>query len=250
MNLLDLNIVDIISQNKNLQIAKSDNHAIIFALDNIEVSVDNKCYNIDSSKLLFIEQNQEVVISSGNNNYFIINFKGEIVSDIFKLNIVQKEDILIDISDELIKTLFDMFSYYQKHNQINLYLLGLFYQVIHFVDEYISKNSDALNQNDHVKTAIKYMEIHYFQNICIVDIASACQLNPNYLTNLFQKEMGISPIQYLISIRMSYAKNLLLTRRYTLQEIGLRVGYKTASYLSQAFKKYYGISPKEFLINI
>ena len=90
MNLLDLNIVDIISQNKNLQIAKSDNHAIIFALDNIEVSVDNKCYNIDSSKLLFIEQNQEVVISSGNNNYFIINFKGEIVSDIFKLNIVQK----------------------------------------------------------------------------------------------------------------------------------------------------------------
>ena len=142
-----------------------------------------------------------------------------------------------------------MFSYYQKHNQINLYLLGLFYLIIHFIDEYINKNDVSLNENAHIKTAIKYMEIHYAQNIGIVDIASACRLNPNYLTNLFQKEMKISPVQYLISIRMLHAKNLLLTRRYTLQEIGLRVGYKTASYLSQAFKKFYGISPKEFLIN-
>lgn len=248
MNLLDLSIIDIVSQNKNVQIAL-DNHAIVLALDNIEVNVDNKRYEIDSSKLLFIEQNQGMSVLSNGGNYFIINFKGEIVSEIFKLNIVQKQDVLIGINDELRKTLFDMFSYYQKHNQINLYLLGLFYQVIHFIDEYINKNDVSLNENAHIKTAIKYMEIHYAQNIGIVDIASACRLNPNYLTNLFQKEMKISPVQYLISIRMLHAKNLLLTRRYTLQEIGLRVGYKTASYLSQAFKKFYGISPKEFLIN-
>lgn len=248
MNLLDLSIVDIVSQNKNVQIAL-DNHAIVLALDNIEVNVDNKHYEIDSSKLLFIEQNQGMSVLSNGSNYFIINFKGEIVSEIFKLNIVQKQDVLIGINDELRKTLFDMFSCYQKHNQINLYLLGLFYQVIHFIDEYISNNIVSLNENAHIKTAIKYMEIHYAQNIGIVDIASTCRLNPNYLTNLFQKEMKISPVQYLISIRMLHAKNLLLTRRYTLQEIGLRVGYKTASYLSQAFKKFYGISPKEFLIN-
>ena len=248
MNLLDLSIIDIVSQNKNIQIAL-DNHAIVLALDNIEVNVDNKHYEIDSSKLLFIEQNQGMSVLSNGNNYFIIYFKGEIVSEIFKLNIVQKQDVLIGINDELRKMLFDMFSYYQKHNQINLYLLGLFYQVIHFIDEYINKNDVSLNENAHIKTAIKYMEIHYAQNIGIVDIASACRLNPNYLTNLFQKEMKISPVQYLISIRMLHAKNLLLTRRYTLQEIGLRVGYKTASYLSQAFKKFYGISPKEFLIN-
>ena len=249
MNLVDLKIVDIITQNKNFRKNEVDNHSIIFALDNVEVKVCDKSYKLDSNKLLFIEQNQEIQVLSKTAAYFIVGFNGELVSKLFNLDIIQKKNILIDVNDELKKVLFEMFSYYQKTNCINLYILGLFYQVVHFINGYINSDGEQVDNNAHIKHAIRYMEINYAQNIGIVDIASACKVNPNYLTNLFQREIGVSPIQYLISIRMAHAKNLLLARRYTLQEIGLRVGYKTASYFSQAFKKFYGLSPKEFLIN-
>ena len=249
MALVDLNIVDIITQNKNIKLNDVDSHLIVFSLDDIEVKVDNDRYKVDSSKLLFVEQNQEISVLSNNVSYFIINFKGEIVADLFNLDIVGKKNIFVDINDDLRKVLFDIFSYYQKNNCINLYILGLFYQVVYFINNQLIQENTFINENVHIRHAIRYMEINYAQNIGIIDIASACKLNPNYLTNLFQKELGVSPIQYLISIRMSHAKNLLVARRYTLQEIGLRVGYKTASYFSQAFKKFYGMSPKEFLIN-
>ena len=93
MDLVDLKIVDIIMQNKNFRKNEVDNHSIIFALDNVEVKVCDKSYKLDSNKLLFIEQHQEIQVLSKTAAYFIVGFKGELVSKLFNLDIIQKKDI-------------------------------------------------------------------------------------------------------------------------------------------------------------
>lgn len=246
MKFTDLNVISAIKQTKDFHLANSDCHLFIFSSDKIEVIVEEKIYFLDSDNVLFVESNQNINILSDGGAYNLIFFNGELATDVFNLNVIEKQTLAIGIDDDLKKTLLEFIDSYQDRNRVDLYILGLFYQILFFVDKQVGT---SVYENNHIKTAIKYMEVNYMQNIGIVDIASSCRLSPNYLTNLFDRELGVSPIQYLIGIRMTHAKNLLITRRFTLQEIAIRVGYKTASYLSQSFKKFYGISPKEFLNN-
>lgn len=74
--------------------------------------------------------------------------------------------------------------------------------------------------------------------------------NYDYLRKLFQKEMGLTPLKYMIDLRMKRAKSMLAaarTREYTVAEVAERCGFSDALYFSRVFKKYYGCSPSEFI---
>jgi YesN/AraC family two-component response regulator len=65
----------------------------------------------------------------------------------------------------------------------------------------------------------------------------------DYLRKLFKKEVGISPLEYLTSLRMRSAETLLTamwTNEYSVTEIAQMCGYEDAQYFSRVFKKYYG----------
>lgn len=54
---------------------------------------------------------------------------------------------------------------------------------------------------------------------------------------------GVSPINYLILIRLQQARQLLMTEEYPIKEIARAVGYEDAYHFSKSFKKQYGVSP-------
>lgn len=71
----------------------------------------------------------------------------------------------------------------------------------------------------------------------------------DYLRKLFKKEVGMSPLEYMTSLRMKNAERLLTTfwtSGYTISEIGQMCGFENALYFSRVFKKYYGCSPSKF----
>lgn len=74
--------------------------------------------------------------------------------------------------------------------------------------------------------------------------------NENYLKKLFKKEVGISPQQYLINIRLTHAVKLLTThdreQALSVTKIAYACGYDDPLYFSRSFKTRYGISPKAF----
>ncbi len=74
----------------------------------------------------------------------------------------------------------------------------------------------------------------------------------DYLRRIFKKEIGMSPLEYMTSLRMKNAERLLTTHWMNgcaISEIARMCGYTNALYFSRVFKKYYGCSPTQFLQN-
>ena len=95
-----------------------------------------------------------------------------------------------------------------------------------------------------VQQIMKYMENHYKEKISLDQIAENMYLSPFYISKLFKSETGDTPINYLISLRMEKAKELLdQNSTLSIQEAAAAVGYEDAYHLSKLFKKYYGLSP-------
>lgn len=63
----------------------------------------------------------------------------------------------------------------------------------------------------------------------------------------FKQIYGDSVYGFLFDYKMEYARKMLETGRYNVNEVGLRVGYSTASHFITAFKKKYGTTPKKYL---
>ena len=105
----------------------------------------------------------------------------------------------------------------------------------------LSKN--AKRKQYLVNHAIYYLENHHTQEITLEQLADTLYVSPTYLSKVFKESTGMSPINYLIQVRLKHAKELLANEQLTIREISQAVGYQDAYHFSKLFKKYYGVSP-------
>ena len=96
---------------------------------------------------------------------------------------------------------------------------------------------------DYVK---HYIDVNYASELNLDALATATYMNKYYLSHMFKKTYGISPISYLIEKRISVSKFLLETTNYSIGQIAQIVGFNSSSYFSQIFKKRTGITPSEY----
>lgn len=91
-----------------------------------------------------------------------------------------------------------------------------------------------------------YIDSHYNEKIALDDLAERFYLNKFYLTRLFREQYGSTIVSYLLSLRISRAKELLRFTDLPVEEVGAQCGMPEANYFSRAFRKIEGISPSEF----
>ena len=97
-----------------------------------------------------------------------------------------------------------------------------------------------------VTRAIRYISQHLYQPCRVKDIAVQVRLNAQYFSELFKKEVGISPAAYIRKQKMEEAANLLTQSEASVGEIAEILGYCNASYFIHEFKREYDITPKNF----
>ena len=68
----------------------------------------------------------------------------------------------------------------------------------------------------------QYMEQHYAENITVSRLAKLGYVSPSCFNRRFKKEVGITPIEYLISIRIKCAKILLRRKEIPMTDIAMR----------------------------
>lgn len=102
----------------------------------------------------------------------------------------------------------------------------------------------SINKKYIVQRIMGYMESHYQEKISLDRIAANMYLSSYYISKLFKSETGDTPINYLISLRMKKAREMLDdSSEISIQSVAAAVGYEDAYHFSKLFKKYYGISP-------
>lgn len=140
----------------------------------------------------------------------------------------------------------------QPYQELEIKLLTT--QFLIFILREIENQSLALapiNQKERKNTALAnsikyYLEAHHSEDISLDSLSSSMYISPTYMSKLFKQETGDSPINYLISVRMEKAKELLTNQELTIKEVATSVGYQDAYHFSKLFKKWTGTSPREF----
>ena len=94
-----------------------------------------------------------------------------------------------------------------------------------------------------VNSLMQYMNENYMNQISLETISKKIYLSPAYISKVFKEETGETPINYLIKIRLSKAREMLMTGGLSVKSVARAVGYDDAYYFSKLYKKYHGIAP-------
>ena len=105
----------------------------------------------------------------------------------------------------------------------------------------------AGNPNILIQRVRTYIERHYCEQISLSEVADLMDVNPTYLSSIFESEQGESYSKYVLRLRIERAALLLRTHPVgNISDIATDVGYLSAKHFISVFKKYYGMTPSEF----
>ena len=101
-------------------------------------------------------------------------------------------------------------------------------------------------QRNAILSAKTYMDFNFNSDISLEDIANSIHMSPNYFHKLFTSTCGISPLQYLTSIRIEKAKSELMYSERSIAQIADSCGFNSYTYFCTVFKRNCGVTPGEF----
>jgi len=126
----------------------------------------------------------------------------------------------------------------QTKEQLN----HLFRTVLSMRDNVLQKKNSFL-----LKEAEEYIRSNYArEDMSLNTAAASVNLSPNHFCSLFSQEEGQTFIEFLTSVRMKKAKELLRSTNMKTTEIAFAVGYRDPHYFSYLFKKTQDCTPREF----
>lgn len=94
--------------------------------------------------------------------------------------------------------------------------------------------------------AADYMKKNYSQMDGIAQAAAHCQVSQSHLTRCFQAQLGTTPLNYLLNIRLENAIFLLLNTEDSVDSIARSCGFSCGNYFSKVFRKHMKVSPMEY----
>jgi len=98
-----------------------------------------------------------------------------------------------------------------------------------------------------IRKARAFIEENYSDsNVTLHDVASHVALSNNHFCTVFSQEMGVTFTEYLTSVRIAKARELLATTSMRTGDVAYAVGYNDPHYFSYLFKKNTGLSPRDY----
>ena len=90
------------------------------------------------------------------------------------------------------------------------------------------------------------LPVYQGERIALQELAEAFEVSPNYLSQIFKKNMDMGISEYVTMQKINESKHLLKETNMKIYEISDSLVFESAFYFSKVFKKMTGIAPKDF----
>jgi AraC-like DNA-binding protein len=113
-------------------------------------------------------------------------------------------------------------------------------------DRLAAANKSKRFVDSSIRGIMEQMHTEYGKHWSIDEMARQCSLSPNRFMHKFKAQTGLSAMDYIITIRMDKAKDLLANSSLSIKEISNLIGYENPLYFSRLFSKVEGLSPRDY----
>lgn len=114
-------------------------------------------------------------------------------------------------------------------------------QTVKSIDE-----SSLLSSNNPMSDVIEYIRKNLNETISLKNLSDKACMSTTSFYRFFKRELGMSPIEFVINERIKHAKRLLKNPSIQINEVCYMSGFDDCNYFIRLFKKYEGITPKQY----
>jgi AraC-like DNA-binding protein len=149
-----------------------------------------------------------------------------------------------------IDLLWSIYTDIQVHEERDLHALtAKVFQWILSTDKYLKKPNLLTShiKNEKLHIAIQFMKDNlHDNNLSLDNVAAHIGVSKHHLCRLFQKNINLSPFEYLRRRRIELSASKLKTTDLTINQIAIDTGFDNASYFGKVFRSYFGVSPLSY----
>lgn len=107
-------------------------------------------------------------------------------------------------------------------------------------------DTKVLDPNNPINYIVEYIRKNLKENINLKSLSDKASMSTTSFYRFFKRELGMSPIEFVISEKIKCAKKLLQNPSIQINEVCYLSGFEDANYFTRLFKKYEGITPKQY----
>jgi len=124
--------------------------------------------------------------------------------------------------------------------------LALFMDALVLISRNMPTSVVQRMESPSLNTVIGYMKTHFQQPLSTEILAKKCHLSDRTFFRRFRQEVGVTPHQYLMQLRLNYAIHLLRDTDASISMIASEAGFFDCAHFDSRFQAEYNISPKDF----
>lgn len=104
----------------------------------------------------------------------------------------------------------------------------------------------AVISRTRLQLMMQYVHAHYSENITLEDIARTANISKSTALHLFQNNLKLTPVKYLINYRLKQAALLLINTEEKIATISNNTGFNNVDHFCRTFKKAYKMTPTDY----
>ncbi len=125
---------------------------------------------------------------------------------------------------------------------------ALSYQFLLNLTAEYSAHSRGHSRLDFMRKINEYCMEHIAQGITVDELAKRAGYSRWHFSRIFREYNGVSPIKYIVELKMRRAAQLLQNTKYPIKEVAAQCGFDDSGYFCNVFRKVHGVSPQKFRI--
>lgn len=216
-----------------------------------QLTIHGQKYLLKKGDLMFVENNTFHRLESLPNQeweiYFTHLYPNPIVSEIYQTLNINFGPVIPNVKEEdfvpYILRLCDLYS--EEFNDTAFKMSAVIYEMLLRVLN-STKNTTSARVNCSITNVINYINENFTSPISIPDLLKECNYSKTHLERLFKKETKTTVRNYIATLRLSLAKELVASTSYSFEQIAMMVGLSEYRALHYLFVQYAKSTPSEY----